>query len=569
MRRTTSSRSGQLCPRCASKPYVRERIYPQSLITAIPALVKMGKQVIGDSIGLVLDPWSWRARLVGTLPTTQKDKDSGPQPDPTHKAFLSDSTRRIPSDLRSQRNLDHQGLRSFSPAASKGKRGKKTVHFIEPDQNNKPSSGASNLKLPAEQTKIELYEVISPADDLPRIIDVDYDTNNNRWRMDESATFPDREDPVAVICSKSVLRAMKGDLSTTASASSTNQPLFQVNRLPDYGVIKNPEGGLAKLKASSHDLFHIGNLENFLLHTKQDPQHVISSSGGQYMKHWLIDLRQLITLFSDPDTRQKCKSAFWELFHCGFAEKVTLQLWGASDPQPEESADIETLDWTSWVKKYKGGISEALLQDLGRALAFFYSRTVTGSPWPAVLCPKMSIMSHKGITFASVTETKVDDGRKPVGVDPCACYTDPIPPDELAQEVPNDASISVEPWVPSAKDPRPPPPTPRFVHTLSPHPYPRNVVTALPKSVVTQLLSSRPSSSERYMHTPPNPRPGGPLVSEKCLEKINKLSQKGPLNSATSVPLFRSSSPTLVSAVSVTSSDLTETPVPSEVGYRR
>lgn len=349
---STTNHSDQLCRRCARMPCERER---PPLFTTIPALAKMSKQVLHDTIDLVLNPWNWKVRLYGTISRTPQDRNSDYQRGAAHKVCQFDTALNS-NKVDSQPGPSPRVHRSTSKPVYESKREKKTVHFLEPDYKKKYSTGPSHPKLPVERAKLELYEVVCPANDIPRVIDIDYDTKVNRWCIDESHTFPDREDPVAMICSRSVLRAIQfADSSTRRSTrtSSTRMPQLQINRLPDHGVIKNPGGDLATIKASSHDLFHIGNLENFLLHTHEYPQRVFLVNEGQYMKHWLIDLRQLMTVLSQPDTRQKCKSAFWDLVHHGVAEKVTLQLWGPRDLHSASSTDIETLDWATWVRLYR------------------------------------------------------------------------------------------------------------------------------------------------------------------------------------------------------------------------
>lgn len=425
-------------------PCERER---QPLFTTVPVLAKMSKQILHDTIGLVLNPWNWKVRLYGTQ---TKDKYSNYEPDATHKVYQFDAApNKITLD--SQPSPSPRVPRSTSTPVHESKRGKKTVHFLEPEYSEKLPSAPSHPKFPAERAKLELYEVVCPANDIPRVIDIDYDTKANRWCIDESRTFPDREDPVAMICSRSVLRAIQhADSSTRRStpASSTLMPQFQINRLPNHGVIKNPGGDLATLKASSHDLFHIGNLEKFLLHTHEHPQHVLLVDGGQYMKHWLIDLRQLVAVLSTSDTRQKCKSAFWDLVHHGIAEKVTLQLWGAGDLPPQASTDIETLDWATWIRLYRNQISETLRQDLDWALGFLHPGTVPGSSWPAAVHPSLSIMSHKGLMSGCVESAEIRDGQNAINVDPwyASSHAHDIAPRETKQSrtIPNKASTMLE-----------------------------------------------------------------------------------------------------------------------------
>lgn len=381
----------------------------------------MSKQILDDSIGLIRDPWNWKARLYGTQPRMLQDENSVYQRGGAHKVHQSDAAPPSKSSPAHRSRLSSRIPQPASIPSHESKREKKTVHFLEPEYNKKPTTGTSHRNLPAEPAKLELYEVVSPANDVPRIIDIDYDTKTNRWCIDESATFPDREEPVAMICSKSVLRAMQFADSFpgySALASPTRMPQFQINRLPDYGVIKNPEGDLATRKASSHDLFHIGNLEEFLLHAYEDPQHVFSVTEGQYMKHWLIDLPQLVTILSNSDTRQKCKSALLDLVHHGIADKVTLQLWGASDPQPELSSDIETLDWATWVRSYRNKISKTLRHDLDRALGFLQTETVPGSSWPTSVHRKLSIMSHTGLTSTIISSMEMCDAIKSTIIEP-------------------------------------------------------------------------------------------------------------------------------------------------------
>ncbi|KAJ4417856.1 hypothetical protein N0V82_005913 [Gnomoniopsis sp. IMI 355080] len=553
----TPNRFRQRCPRCARRQHVRDEVHPQPLVTAIPALLKMSKQVLNDSVGLVFDPWSWKARLVGAPPMLIKEEDDDSQPEPTHKVYHSGSPRPTKKALDSPPDLRRQGPRHDSATSIEDKSGKKTVHFIEPEHKPNLRSKADSLKLPTDRNKLELYEVVCPADDPPRVIDVNYDNKTNRWCIDESVTFPNREDMVAMICSKSVLRAIKSNVSIAgdlAPASSTSKPQFEINRLPDYGVMEAPKDDLAQLRASSHDLYHIGSLEEFLLHAHEDPQRVISASGGQYMRHWLIDLRELVTLLTKPDTGRKCESAFWKLFHRGFVEKVTLQLWGDGDPQPEQTADIENLDWTTWVRANKIMISKALRQDLDRALVFLLSGPVSESRWPPILHPKISIMSHRGITSGLAAQTQVGKAG-PVGIstwmNPCSVQVD---------------DGEVKPWVPSAKDPRPPLQTHHLIHASSPRPYPRPVDPPLPDEIVAQLLASRASKPRPFTlsRLPNDSQMDERLAPEQHGKGPRKLSEIGSLYSAMSVPAAGPSSLKLLSDDSIAGSDLTGKTAPTE-----
>ncbi|KAJ4388064.1 hypothetical protein N0V93_008669 [Gnomoniopsis smithogilvyi] len=531
----TASRSGQLCPRCAHRPHVPERVHPQPLLTAIPDLLSMSKQVIDNTVGLVLDPWSWRARLVGSPPTLRKHGDESFQIEPSHKACPSESTK-----------------------VSVGKRGKKTVQFVEPDHKKNGFSQAECVKSPAGPAKLELYEVVSPAGDIPRVINVNYDTNTNRWCIDESGTFPEREDPVAIICSKSALKAIEeydtSIVRASTSGGSTSKPQFQVNRLPHYGVVKIFNGELAQLKASSHDLFHIGNLENFLLHTQQDPQRATSANEMQYMKHWLIELSQLRNMLSNPDIGRRCNSAFSELVRRGFVEKVTLQLWGADDPKPEASSDIETLNWITWVKMYKEKIPETLRRDLDQALVFFFAEAVVPSPWSLALKPEISIMSHKANTSGITTKARVTDDLKYSNVSlwSAPSHADSNPPKTLGKAGLNDTPTSTQ----------------QFVHASSPHPYPRPLEPTLPDALVARMLASGPSKLVRNVRTrpslPTNARLGDAVASEKRVVSAYKLSDKVSLDSAKSVPPLGFSSPTIRSDESVASSNLTDNNVLGE-----
>lgn len=478
-------------------------------MTTVPVLAKMSKQILHDTIGLVLNPWTWKVRLYGTQPRTPKDKCSNCEPDATHKVYQFDAApNKITLD--SQPSPSARVPRSTSTPIHKSKREKKTVHFLEPEYSEKPVSAPSHPTFPAERAKLELYEVVCPANDIPRVIDIDYDTKANRWCIDESRTFPDREDPVAMICSRSVLRSIQyADSSTRCStpASSTLMPQFQINRLPNHGVIKTPGGDLATLKASSHDLFHIGNLEKFLLHTHEHPQHVLLVDGGQYMKHWLMDLRQVVAVLSKSDTRQKCKSAFWDLVHHGIAEKVTLQLWGAGDLQPEASTDIETLDWATWVRLYRNQISETLRRDLDWALGFLHPGAVPGSSWPAAVHPSLSIMSHKGLMSGVTASAEIRDGQNAINVD---SWYAPSPAHDIApretkqnRTAPNNASTIVERLssnnndfpararTPYTRHSRIPQSTRPLPQAPGPHLYPRLVIPPLrPWSPAFELQDS-------------------------------------------------------------------------------
>lgn len=582
---TTAARPGLLCPRCARTPSMRDIAHPQPLISAIPALVTLSKQVIDDSVDLVLHPWHWRARLLGTSPTKIDSTTA-----PTHKVFASDPAS--PSQAEKLllqpklRHLRHQRSEPTPTMETECKREKKTVHFVEPEHKRKRLVGFSDPKLPIERGRLELYEVVLPASDTPRVIDVGYDSKSNRWCVDETASFPDREDPVAMICTKNVLRTMTCDESTKKdlnSASSTSKPQFQVNRLPDYGVI-NVDGKLATLKASSHDLFHLSNLEDFLLHTHRNLQQAISASGGQYMKHWLVDLRQLVTIVSNPDTRLNCKSAFWELARRGFAEKVTLLLWDADDPQPDDSADIETLDWTAWIRAYNHSIPETLRRDLARALNFFHAASVPASKLSAALHPNISIMSHKGITSAIATKKRVDEDIEPVEFAPWhpsplsptkepleidtwspSSVNDPIPPDWLSKACPNGDFNSPMSWYPSAKDVEPSLRTERFVQVPSPHPYPHPVAPVMPDSILARLSGRDPRNSGSARLTSSLSRSKELATSKQDPGRKHSSKNRESVGSATSPPLIRSSD-RIRSDVSVASSDSAGTHSPSKEG---
>lgn len=518
MASSTASHSNQLCRRCARRPCERER---QPLFTTVPVLAKMSKQILKDTFGLVLDPWNWKVRLYGTHSRMTQDRHSDYQRDATHKVYQFDAApNKI--NLDSQPGPSPRVLRSTSKPVHESKREKKTVHFLEPDYRKKPSSGPGHAKFPAERANLDLYEVVCPANDIPRVIDIDYDTKDNRWCIDDPHTFPDREDRVAMICSRSVLRAIQfADSSTRRStpASSTRLPQFQINRLPNHGVIKNPGGDLATLKASSHDLFHIGNLEKFLLHTHEYPQHILKVNGWQYMKHWLIDLRQLVTVLSKPDVRKKCKSAFWDLVHHGVAEKVTLQLWGAGDLQPEASTDIETLDWATWVRLYRNQISETLRRDLDRALGFLHPDTVPGSSSPAAVHPNLSIMSHKGLTSSVNALAEIRNDRNSSNVEPwyASSPVHDIPPEEMKQTNPgptnasnimerlssNNNDVSARVRTPYARISRLAQSTRPLPQAPGPHPYPRSVDPPLrPWSPAFELQDSADDSDFPDMDVP-------------------------------------------------------------------
>lgn len=551
MASSTAIHSNQLCRRCARMPCERER---QPLFTAVPALAKMSKQILHDTIGLVLNPWTWKVRLYGTQSRTTQGRHSEYQRDATHKLYQFDSARNE-INLDSQPGPSPRFLRSTSKPVHKSKPEKKTVHFLEPEHSEKRTSGPSRPKFTAERAKLELYEVVCPANDIPRVIDIDYDTRANRWCIDESHSFPDREDPVAMVCSRSVLRAMQfADSSTRRStpANSTRMPQFKINRLPNHGVIKNPGGDLATLKASSHDLFHIGNLEKFLLHTHVYPQHVCLVNGGQYMKHWLIDLRQLGTVLSNSDIRQKCKSAFWDLVHHGVAEKVTLQLWGAGDFQPEASTDIETLDWATWVRLYRNQISETLCRDLDQALGFLQPDTVPGSSWPAAVHSSLSIMSHKGLTSGVTASAEMHDGRSSIHVEPwyASSPAHDIAPVEMKQNNPGptNASTILERCstqkidgserlrTPYAKQSRIPQSTRPLPQPPGPHPYPRSVIPPLrPWSPAFELQDSAGDSDFTDIDVPNEGDASG--THQRALAEVDYGKETGGLVEPVKLPV--------------------------------
>lgn len=539
---TRIARHGQLRHSRPDPPHIGNGAQSQPLVTTVPALAKLSMQIIGDTAGLVLDPWNWRARLVGT------------------------TAKEIDEDRSSQPDLSHQKAPPSFESAGKGKGEPKSVHFVEPEKTHQGHLSAAQVRSPADQVALELYEAVVPAEDIPRVIDVDYNSKNNRWRINESTTFPDREDPVAMICSRSVLRAMtsgrdKSKTDDPLNYKPTSQPQFQVNRLAGYWMTKLSDGDPAKLNASSHDRFHIINLEEFLLHIHHDPQHAISASGGQYMKHWLVTLQQLITISSKPNTRQKCKAAFWELVRRGFAEKVTLQLWDDGDPQPGTSTDIEVLDWTTWVSAYKTTVPEALRQDVVRALDFFHARVVSESSWPAVLHPNLSIMSHRGITSATTAKATTIEGMEPLEAEPWSRspYVDPIPAENLGKPGPKHASTShaLKPycrqggcaverlWELPAKNPGPPPQTQQQPNAPSPLPYPRPFSPSLPKSILAAVFARRNWRIEAPL--PPLSRPSTPPRaddSKQPFQLLPEIQNNDSQESSTSVPseLHRSSS---------------------------
>lgn len=524
------------------------RVHPQPLITTIPALVNMGKQVIADSLDLFLDPFHWKTRLIGA-PLMHPDESGHSQSELTHKVF-GFGARPAPKDkLEAQPDLRHQAPQSIRALRTKGKYEKKAVHFAEPGHDKNP----------------ELYEAVLQADDKPRIIEVRYDSESNRWCVDSPATFPDREDPVTMLCSKSVLRAMTGDNTKRDPHlfRSTSMPRFQVNRLPDSGATKRLDGDPATVRASSHDLFHIANLEEFLLHTHEDFERVVAASSGPYMKHWLISLRQLVTMLSKPDVQQKCKAAFWQLFRRGFAEKISIQLWDADDPQPERTEHIEELEWTTWVTANKTTMPQALRQDLVRALGFFHMGAVSDSSRTAILHPSLSIMSHKGITSALDTKTTILEGMESFETEALSRppHTEPIQLEEPGRADANRAlalpepfptqedEVAASPRVSSAKIPWS---THRSQHTVSapgPRPYPRPLSPTLPDSVVDQFYATK--SREAEHQPPPGPSrpsrpllPSEPLAQEQHFQPAQRLQAS---DSTASLPpkSCRASSPTM------------------------
>ncbi|KUI59491.1 hypothetical protein VP1G_06749 [Cytospora mali] len=205
--------------------------------------------------------------------------------------------------------------------------------FFNPDRIQDRLSKEHNQ--PAGPANLELYEAIMYPDDKLELVSIHYDMQYGRWNLDAKPTdkqlgrLINREDRVLLLCPRKLVDVLeKGRHQTSLIAVEDAYKKWQtkhvlVNRLSTPGR-KNPFGSLPDfgtlvqrgegrdLRLSSHDIFHVRNLNDFLLHCSEVG---ISNTtvAGSILQSWMVTMPQMLFILKDKPTMRRCKMAYWEL----------------------------------------------------------------------------------------------------------------------------------------------------------------------------------------------------------------------------------------------------------------
>ncbi|KAF3763825.1 hypothetical protein M406DRAFT_75060 [Cryphonectria parasitica EP155] len=328
-------------------------------------------------------------------------------------------------------------------------------------------AGDGVTRLPRELEALELYEAIFVPGDETEFIGVLYDKATKQWRSTsmahespQLARLRAREERVLVVCSRSLVQALSlggcGKSMLTVNDQKRGLVLQHqtlVNRLPSgYEVLGFQAGELSGLRLSSHDVFHIQNLEDFLFHAARDAEAITAASGGAFLKSWLIPLPRLLGLMDDTAAQSTCKRGFWQLHHLGFATQVYLQLWDPGQWSPSDSLDdVEISDATTWFETYGQEMDSAMREAILNVLTFLLEPPPPPLPLPPAAAgtgsrsgPKIYIVSRSSMT-ASTSLMKIRDStrrRAPPGpIDPlllgkASRHVLPLPPLHHVQNEP-------------------------------------------------------------------------------------------------------------------------------------
>lgn len=229
----------------------------------------------------------------------------------------------------------------------------------------------------AELANVELYEAFMYPDDKKELVSIIYDVHNDIWMLEAKPTgkqlgrLINREDRVLLLCPRKLVAVLdKGRHGASMISVEDAYGKWQtkhvlMNRLsdpgqkdalgsmPDFGKFVQGEEG-QDLRLSSHDIFHIRNLKDFLLHCSKEDNSA-PTTAGNILKSWMVTVPQILSILEDKTAMRKCKRAYWELVRWGrVGSTVYLQLHGAGDPDessqtlvhretPVHTADTRTI----------------------------------------------------------------------------------------------------------------------------------------------------------------------------------------------------------------------------------
>ena len=204
-------------------------------------------------------------------------------------------------------------------------------HFV-----NRASNSHKKLDQPL---KVELYEAIMHPDDNMELVNVLFDLRSGLWKLDSKPTdkqlgrLLNREDRVLLLCTRKLVEAMakgrhgESTITVEDAHSKWQTKHVLVNRLSAPGH-KDPFGNLPHfgsvvqggrvqdLLLSSHDIFHIRNLQAFLLccsrHDTSGPM-----ATKSILKSWMVTMPQILSILEDKLIMRTCKATYWELFRRG------------------------------------------------------------------------------------------------------------------------------------------------------------------------------------------------------------------------------------------------------------
>lgn len=291
------------------------------------------------------------------------------------------------------------GIQSPSPfSVNTEQQPRSFVHTCSPhhDTCKKPASfGNTNLHLPSGMEDFDLYEAVLRPDDQLEFIGMLYDDKTNQWKLSPGSTkeagqqlarLQARDDPVLVICSRKLLQGLAQGAAGKSmfTMANTQHGLITHHQTLVTKVHCAPrfhDGELLKIYLSGHDVFHIRNLKDFLLHINRSDNAaaVMAASGGAFMKSWLVTVLEILLILNQDVIHDECKEAFWKLYSCGFVSTIYIQIQDRDIPiKPNDCVNIEIKELKKWLKE-NGATPDAAVM---KTITFFlqpYTRVCEGT----------------------------------------------------------------------------------------------------------------------------------------------------------------------------------------------
>lgn len=137
-------------------------------------------------------------------------------------------------------------------------------------------------------------------------------------------------------------------------------------------------GDLTQLYLSKDDVFHIQNLQEYLLHVNEHGVGpTAAASRGGSMKAWLLTGSDFERI-DRPEVMQKCKAAFEKLFREGFVSTVFLDIRADDQTYGPETYDQRVI--TTMGSRPLARLSHANLHPVVRSAMDFFQGIWPGVP---------------------------------------------------------------------------------------------------------------------------------------------------------------------------------------------